>query len=341
MTPASTPPRPRLLEGNGDLPADAVRLMLTAPSRDGLLELLGIRDEDARDLAPLADAAAADPEILEEITRVANLLRATAGLDAEGVDLGAMKDRHDELQQRLAPGEGLVPILAFLVSTDTVRAWHALRGLTLEQSWHVLADLGQQMRVHRVGAGCLGLHQLHWVAGNWAGGLVHLGRLQFDLSRHRISRLEGEDASAVAEGTAPRRWVLGTHIPATGPLDPAAVEQSFAAATRYVQENYSDLDQGRSPEEPRFGQEFICESWLISEDLAEITGPESNLARFAGLWDRIGAERMDDGAAFFVFGVRPPYVPAKLPRRTRLEKGVAERLEDGRGWTGGTGRLLR
>lgn len=325
-TPApSAPPAPREIRAEDELETAAVRVMLTARSRPALLDLLRITGQDAAELGPLVDAAAADDELLAEITATANRLRAAAGLDVPAVDLEADKARHDALQQRLAPGEGLLPILALLVSTDTVRAWHAERGLTREQSWHVLADLGQQMRVHRAGTGRLGLHQLNWVSGNWAGRLVHLGRLQFDLNREEPSR----------------QWVLGTHIPATGPLDPDEVEESLAAASAYATAHYADLDESGEAAAPGIGHVFTCDSWLMSEELAEIAGEDSNLARFAARWGLTERTRMDDGALFFVFGKRPPVDVAALPRTTRLEAAVAERLADGRGWTGGTGRLVR
>ena len=135
--------------------------------------------------------------------------------------------------------------------------------------------------------------------------------------------------------------MLGTHIPARGPLDPAEVDASFDAATAYFTEHYPELGAGRGAEEPAFGHEFVCDSWLLSDQLAEITGEGSNLARFAARWEMLERSRMDDGALFFVFGRRPPVDLASLPRSSRLERGVAERLEDGRGWTGGLGRLLR
>ena len=333
------PPPPAEIRAEDELAAADVRVMLTAPSRTALLENLGITDQDASDLLPLLDAAAADEEVLAEVTATANRLRAAAGLEVPEVDLAAEKDRHDGLQQRLAPGEGLVAILALLVSTSTVRAWHDARGLTREQSWEVLADLGQQMRVHRAGTGRLGLHQLNWVSMNWAGRLVHLGRLQFDLHRQRVALLAGTGSTPSAD--APRRWLLGTHIPARGPLDPAEVDASFDAATAYFAEHYTELGAGRGVEEPAFGHEFVCDSWLLSDQLAEITGVGSNLARFAARWEMLERSRMDDGALFFVFGRRPPVDVAALPRTSRLERGVAERLEDGRGWTGGLGRLMR
>ncbi|MCT1909611.1 acyltransferase domain-containing protein [Brachybacterium paraconglomeratum] len=347
------PPPPAGIRAEDELAAADVRVMLTAPSRTALLENLGITDQDASDLLPLLDAAAADEEVLAEVTAIANRLRAAAGLEVPEVDLAAEKDRHDALQRRLAPGEGLVAILALLVSTSTVRAWHTARDLTPEQSWEVLADLGQQMRVHRAGTGRLGLHQLNWVSMNWAGRLVHLGRLQFDLHRQRVALLAGSGSTPSADGSAPaadgsapladdpRRWVLGTHIPARGPLDPAEVDASFDAATAYFTEHYPELGAGRGTEEPAFGREFVCDSWLLSDQLAEITGEGSNLARFAARWEMLERSRMDDGALFFVFGRRPPVDVASLPRTSRLERGVAERLEDGRGWTGGLGRMLR
>jgi hypothetical protein len=335
-----TPPPPVEIRAEDELAAADVHVMLTAPSRAALLENLGVTGADAEELLPLLDSATADEEILAEVTATANRLRAAAGLEVPAVDLAADKERHDELQQRLAPGEGLLPILAFLVSTSTVRAWHAARGLDASLSWQVLADLGQQMRVHRAGTDRLGLHQLNWVSGNWAGRLVHLGRLQFDLSRRRVARLEhGRERSGTEE---PERWVIGTHIPATGPLDPAAVDASFDAAVAYFTENYADLDGDRPEDAPRFGHEFTCDSWLLSDQFAEITGPESNLARFAARWEMIGSDPHGaDGALFFAFGRRPPVDPGTLPRRTRLERGVADRLADGRGWTTGSGRLLR
>ena len=333
------PPPPAEIRAEDELAAADVRVMLAAPSRTTLLDNLGITDQDASELLPLLDAAAADAEVLAEVTETANRLRAAAGLEVPEVDLAAEKDRHDGLQQRLAPGEGLVAILALLVSTSTVRAWHDARGLTREQSWEVLADLGQQMRVHRAGTGRLGLHQLNWMSMNWAGRLVHLGRLQFDLHRQSVALLAGTGSTPSAD--APRRWVLGTHIPARGPLDPAEVDASFDAATAYFAEHYTELGAGRGVEEPAFGHEFVCDSWLLSDQLAEITGEGSNLARFAARWEMLERSRMDDGALFFVFGRRPPVDVAALPRTSRLERGVAERLEDGRGWTGGLGRLMR
>ena len=323
---------PTSVRASDELSPEAIATMLTAPSAPALLERLGITGQDHEDLAPLLDQAAADAEILAAITTTANQLRDGAGLHVPTVDLEASKAAHTALQERLAPGEGLIPILALAVSTSTVRAWHEARGLTAEQSWEVLADLGQQMRVHRLSTGRLGLHQLGWMALNWRGRLVHLGRLQFDL--HRAEK-----------GTARERWVIGTHIPARGSLGPAAVEDSFDRATAFFTENFGDLadtaDRSRPQDAPAFGHEFLCDSWLMNRTLVEELGTESNIGAFVDRWEIVSTSPGADGAAFFVFHALPPYDAAALPRTTRLERVVGERLADGRGWDSGLGRLVR
>lgn len=313
---------------------EAVSAMLTASSVPELLEQLGITGQDRDELVLLLPRAAADPEILSEITRTANLLRDGAGLDVPTADLESLKPQHTELQARLAPGEGLIAILALVVGTSTVRIWHEARGLTTEQSWEVLADLGQQMRVHRLSTGRLGLHQLGWMALNWRGRLVHLGRLQFDL--HRAEK-----------GTERERWVIGTHIPARGSLAPEAVEESFARATDYFTTHFSDLDALRTEagpalaDAPAFGHEFLCHSWLMNRALVEELGTASNIGAFVDRWEILSTSPGNDSAAFFVFHALPPYEADSFPRTTRLERVVGDRLGDGRGWLDGLGRYVR
>lgn len=315
---------PIALRSSFDLAPEVVRVMLTAPSIGRTAELLGITGRDHEELLAAIPPAVADPEILTAVTEEANLLRGAAGLDVPEADLGSLAIRDDALQARILPGRGLIPILAHLAGTDTVRAWHAARGLTEEESWGVLADLGQQMRVHRLTYGELGHHTVGWTALNWAGRLFWLGRLQFDL--HRSGRKDG-----------PARWVIGTHIPATGPLTPTSVDESFARARTFFSEHFADLsDDGDGA---LFGREFWCTSWLVNAELPELVGADSNLGAFAARWSIERTSPGADDAAFFVFHARPPYDPAAFPGTTRLERAVGDRLRDGSGWLLGTGRL--
>lgn len=334
-----------------ELEADAVRLMLTARSAPHLMELLGMDEQDRTELAPLLPRVAADEELLGAVTEVANLLRREAGLEADTAPVEEHTERLNALQERILPGQGLLVILAHMVATDVVRAWHAARGLDEDESWRALSDLGQQMRVHRATFGELGHHTVGWTVLNWTGRLLWLGRLQFDLHRGGGTDdggtgdcTEGSAGGASAGGAGGGRWQIGTHIPATGPLLPAEVDASFDRATAFFTSHFGDLakdengaDRSRAP----FGHSFVCHSWLVNAELPEIVGPSSNLGSFAARWEIETTFPSADDAVFFVFNRRPPYDPAELPTDTRLRAAIVERLLDGRGWTGGKGRLTR
>ncbi len=102
-----------------------------------------------------------------------------------------------------------------------------------------LAELGQQVWIHRLTFGTFGLHTQDWLTIAWSGALYWLGRLQFNL--------QPEDDG----------WVLSTHIPRTGPLTPESVDQAFAAARDFFAAHF--------PECPI--RAFVCSSWLLGPGL--------------------------------------------------------------------------
>lgn len=316
-----TPP----VEIRADAPMDAasVRAALTDPALPDVLDRLGITGIDRDELLAVIPAAVADDALLAATTEIANLLRARTGLDAPPAALGARTAADDAAQHGVLPGRGLAAILGHLAATDTVLRWHGARGIPPEMTWAALADLGQQMRVHRRVFGGLGHHTVDWTAMVWTGRLLWLDRLQFDLHR--------------APGTG--AWEVGTHIPATGPLDPDAADASFARAAEVLPAHFADLDPAAERSAPVLGREFVCRSWLISRELETILGPEANLSRFAARWRIEDTYDGSDDAVFFVFGVRPPYRADALPTDTRLRRAIRRELVEGRGWRGGMGRL--
>ncbi|SEA30965.1 hypothetical protein SAMN02910418_01327 [Bowdeniella nasicola] len=272
-----------------------------ARSRLGpIVDELGFDTEDVAELfAALAGILSDDAEV-SRIGQAAGALHRAVGLETEPAPL---------------PAGGLTALVAHLVAIEAPRAFHRSRGITSARSSEALADLAQQVRVHRRTFGELGLHTLPWTSLLYTGRLYTLGRLQFDLHR-------GPDG----------RWRLGTHIPATGPLLPEAVNDSFAEASEFFPRHFPDLARGN----PEFARTFWCDSWLLNPALEEIT-PGSNLAHFARRWRITESVEDVDGVVFFVFDRRPPYDLEDLPSTTRLERAIRERLLDGRGWHRGIG----
>lgn len=264
---------------------------------------LGLRDEDRADLLTAVDRVLGREADLAVVARLADQVIRTIG------DVGLDWDRRSS-QVRWADGAdaGILAVLAFLVTAPEAAAFHARRGVAPDVSAATLADLGQQVHVHRLTDGAFGLHTPEWVTLVWSGFLYALGRLQFNLA---LERPEAEP-----------EWVLSTHIPRTGPLTPAAVDASFAAATGFFAERFPDFSTGR----------FHCGSWLLDPALSEGL-PGSNLAAFQQRWNRYGDA--DPGTAdvlLFVFSQRGPVDPATLPTDTALRRLVVERLTSGAGW---------
>ena len=267
---------------------------------------LGLRPDDAADLHRAAAAAVDRPEDLETLATVADRIVTRLGDFTAG--------GHPAVWWGLPlDAEGVLPLLALLVTAPEVADWHARRGIPAEVSAAALSDLGQQAWVHRLAFGTFGLHTHDWLTIAWSGALYWLGRLQFNL--------QPEDDG----------WVLSTHIPRTGPLTPESVDHAFAAA--------SDFFATYFPEYPV--RAFLCASWLLDPALTAAL-PSSNLAAFQRRWQLTGQRQSGEAdVLFFVFNRLDPTEFESLPADTALRRAIRDQLVSGLGWSTVTGRIPR
>lgn len=286
----------------------AARSRLAAPTWPEDLARLGVSAEDRSDLLALLPAILADDDLLAAVAGHAAALAVAAGARTAPAPIP-----EPPVGGHPHGVEHLAMILAASVAHDAPRAVHRARGLADDLSWASLADLGQQLRVHRAVTGVLGLQTASWVALGWTGRLLRLGRLQFDVA--------GD----------PRQERIGIHIPADGPLDPDAVTASLEQARRVLPGMFPELD---------LSGPWRCTSWLFDPGLQTL-GEESNLVQFQRRFREIGREPGSSDAGFFVFARRrgAHLDPAALPRDTRLRRLVADRLASGRPWWNVTGEL--
>ncbi|HZA05103.1 MAG TPA: acyltransferase domain-containing protein [Propionibacteriaceae bacterium] len=281
-----------------------VRGRLGDPDLPDRLRALGFRPDDTADATAAAATVLDRPDHLELVATCADRLATHLG---EFTAVG-----HPDVWSGVPvdPG-GVLPMLTLIATAPDVAAWHARRGIPADISTASLSDLGQQVWVHRLTDGAFGLHTHGWLTIAWSGALYWLGRLQFNLQ-------PGDDG-----------WVLSTHIPRTGPLTPEAVDESFAAATRFFATYF--------PEYPT--RDFVCSSWLLDPALAAAL-PHSNLAAFQRRW-QLTDERHPGEAdvLFFVFGRRGRTELDTLPRDTALRRAILDQLTAGKGWWSVTGRI--
>jgi hypothetical protein len=283
--------------------------VLQDPHLGGLLDRLGLRPEDVADLTTVVARVRQDAAVLTAVDRLAAGLRSRVGLfpGEPGPDPWAGYDPDDD-----PAGVGVLPLLALVVTASDLAAFHEQRGVPADVSAATLRELGQQVWVHRLTFGSLGLHTYGWLLVTWSGSLYWLGRLQFNL--------ELLDSG----------WVCSTHIPRSGPLEPAAVDASLRAAAAFFPAHFPD----------RAVQDFWCRSWLLDPTLVRALDPASNMARFHARW-RLYGEAMpgDEDALFFTFARRGEVDLSTLPRDTTLQRVVADRLRSGGHWSVRDGRL--
>jgi hypothetical protein len=146
-----------------------------------------------------------------------------------------------------------------------------------------------------------------WLLDVFQGRVVTLGRLQFETRAGERGR--------------------GIHIPESGPLAPASVDDSLALAREYFGS----------------GETYVCTSWAFDPQLRAL--PErSNLRAFAERFEITPAEPTEDAVrslAKFVFRATPDDVVARgLPRDpSALERIAYDVLSQPGTWSEPSGVL--
>ena len=208
-----------------------------------------------------------------------------------------------------------------------IRAHHRALGIAPEVTRHTLSDVGRAMAWHRRRYGTGGVLVPEWLSLHFHGELYQLGRLQFQ--RARLGRRTGAALASAGLLLRPGDPCLSVHVPDfLGPLSPEACDRSLAAAREFCARHY--------PEEPY--AVAVCSSWLLDGQLKRYLPAGSNIVRFQERFRviRTSAEPEDSTTIRFVFG--DPDLPVeRLPRRTTLERAVADHLRAGGHWHVGHG----
>jgi hypothetical protein len=276
-------------------------------------------DLDAEDTASVLAASAvidADDQLRAVVAGVDHQLseHLEEPIAWDAVDLPML---FDPVAEPDAPAElRWLYVVAFAEFLPRVLRRHERRGVPEAVSRATFADLGRHVRIARRLFGIRGFTEQHWLQLHLRGLLYDLGRLQFNLATLSLSQ---DDLDVSGIDASPGEIVVETHIPETGPLDPAAVDASFATARAFFAEHFPELRPVRYA---------TCDSWLLDPQVGALV-PGSNIATFGARYTLFPPLRLADQAALdFVF--RAPTTPlADLPRDTRLQRGLVDHLAGG------------
>jgi hypothetical protein len=291
-----------------------------------LLEFCEVAEQDRDDML----AARPDPSRDADWWTV---LRAMAGDIDRGMD-----------QAIEASGFKAWPVMSDSPVGSFVAAWallsrlprlvdvHAQRGVPESITKASASSLGGVLSTHRevTGRAGVGLFPL------W-GPPLRFRSADIQIGRHSFTRAQ------LALGDGHSGYGLMIHVPPIGPLDPAASEESIAAAEQFFAQHY--------PEEPM--TLFSCTSWLLDPQLREYLRPESNILRFQrrfALLPHLPSDDPHEGDREMMrlgLQLTPPETSFKpedldrIPQQSALQRAFVAHLRSGRHWATRTGiRLL-
>ncbi|MFN2520582.1 MAG: acyltransferase domain-containing protein [Candidatus Limnocylindria bacterium] len=302
---------------------------MTAVDARAALRRLAVRDSDIEDVV----SSRPTPESDRPLWWLLERCRAQLVSDMGGFEQLPSWPR---LPEALGLRGRLFYVHVFLATVPEVRRWHAARGIPDDVSWEALADLGNQMDIHRWMYGQVGLETHDWLTLHFRGRIYRLGRLQFE--RSRIGPGPGHpplfwyDAAEVDRrggGFRPGDHALGVHIPRGSPLTPDACDRSLRRAREFFPRHFPS-------ERCRLA---FCTSWLLDDQLAEYLAPDSNIVLFQRRFELVpGTADGDLDVMRFVFGKVAPALDG-LPQTTSLQRAIVGHLRSGRHWRTRTGWL--
>lgn len=214
------------------------------------------------------------------------------------------------LQGEKAPSlqPGMLPLLVLGELAPHAMKKHQSLGIPHEVTVATLQDVNLWIENHYKVHGSMGVMEFHWLLRHYlTADLFRLGRLQFQ----RVKNFAG----------APGEYAIETHIPQGEPLKMEACLDSFARAKSFYDRFF-----------PQHSTEcFVCHSWLLCPNLADVLEEDTNIIRFMRLWNRIPCEPDHSAQTMervFGFGFCAQSLP-DAPENTNLQRKIKRYLLSG------------
>ena len=171
--------------------------------------------------------------------------------------------------------DGKRNLLSILYLCEELAQRYKEKGISEEILNETLHDIVVWTSIWSGIKGGLYLGELSWLSKHLGMKLFKIGRLQFAF---------GKAEHAVPEKNISKGDnVIEIHIPEGAPLSKEDCLRSIEAAKAFFAKYYPDYSF----------EYFTCHSWLLDETLKEIAAPESNILKFAEMFDVVKKEESD------------------------------------------------
>ena len=248
---------------------------------------------------------------------------AAAGLQYLSDDEGHLASLQAEADRTGLAVETVTLFMLLDLFRGYLRLRYAEAGLSEALFYDNAEDLTYKLRECWNFSRIWGNSALHWYRKFFAMTCIKLGRLQYDVSTWE----EPVDVPPIQKGDT----VFKIHIPSSGPLTPACVEESFRIAKKHFREQ-GILKTEYFP--------VMCASWLVYPPHHDVFPEGSNLRKFQEMFTVTSQmERNRD----FVRVFKQEYTDDfdSLPEDTTLQRNFKKFLKAGGKMGLGRGILFR
>lgn len=169
--------------------------------------------------------------------------------------------------------DGARNLLSFLYLCENTKNLYIEKKIPEEILIDTLKDIVVWTKTYTNFKNKLYLRELNWLKNHLSGKLFKLGRLQFCLG---VSPCQSKEFN-LKKGDK----VIEVHIPEGEKLSVEECEKSFALARKFFKTYFPEHEY----------QYFLCHSWLLDESLKNYVNGESNILKFANLFEIIEKEK--------------------------------------------------
>lgn len=228
--------------------------------------------------------------------------------------LGEKLQQAESWEQELGVHKYTLDLLVLLCCWEILEKRYEEQKLPMDIFYNTLNDMRCKLLECKEVYGVSGIFVGFWYDRFFDITRFALGRLQFELETYPFENSYTENGILVKKGDT----VINMHIPSSGPLYSADVDDALNRASEFYKEKFPDGTVV-----------FVVDSWLIDPDLVNLL-PEGNIKNFARRFHLVHTEKNDkfmDG--WRVFGSEWEKEPKELPHRTKLQKAIADYLQQG------------
>ncbi len=205
-------------------------------------------------------------------------------------------------------------LVFLLLCTLYLKQKYEDKGYSLQMYYDSMKDITYKLHECQKVYGITGNFVPFWYDGFFDLTRFALGRMQFEMAMLCLEKTVVLNGYKLEHGNS----AINMHIPSSGPLKPEEVVESFHKAKKCFEKEF--------PDRPII---FVIASWLLDEDLVQLL-PDGNVKEFVKQFIILKTYKngyFDDG--WRVFGKDWNGEMKNLPRNTRLQRAIADYLQQG------------